>query len=72
MRLKLSRFIESDLDDIANEIAQDSPRRAVTFIQDIRAKFHEIRHNRYFINPAPASGMRRHDDRWQLRHPLSS
>lgn len=45
MQLELSRFIESDLDDIANYIAQDNPRRAATFIRDIRAKFHEIRHN---------------------------
>lgn len=43
MRLELSRFVEGDLDDIANYIAQDNPRRAVTFIQDIRAKFQDIR-----------------------------
>ena len=42
MRLELSRFIEGDLDDIASYIAQDNPRRAVTFIQDIRAKFEDI------------------------------
>jgi len=42
MRLELSRFIEGDLDDIAAYIAQDNPHRAVTFIQDIRAKFQEI------------------------------
>ena len=42
MRLELSRFIESDLDDIAHYIAQDNPRRAVTFIQDIRAKFRSV------------------------------
>lgn len=43
MRLELSRFIEGDLDDIAHYIAQDNPRRAVTFIQDIRAKFETVR-----------------------------
>lgn len=42
IQLKLSRFIEGDLDDIANFIAQDNPRRAVTFIKQIRAKFSEI------------------------------
>ena len=42
MRLELSRFIEGDLDDIAHYIAQDNPRRAVTFIQDIRAKFRSV------------------------------
>lgn len=45
MRLEFSRFIEGDLDHIADYIAQDNPQRAVTFIQDIRTKFHEIRNN---------------------------
>ena len=39
MRLELSRFIESDLDDIAGYIGQDNPRRAVTFVQDIRVTY---------------------------------
>ena len=42
MRLELSAFVESDLDEIAAFIADDNPGRAVTFIQDIRAKFHVI------------------------------
>jgi plasmid stabilization system protein ParE len=42
MKLELSSYIESDLDNIADYIAQDNPRRAVTFIQDIRAKFFDI------------------------------
>lgn len=42
MRLALSGFVEGDLDEIASYIAQDNPRRAVTFIQDIRAKFQDI------------------------------
>lgn len=42
MRLEFSRFIEGDLDDIASFIAQDTPRRAATFIRDIRAKFLDI------------------------------
>lgn len=45
MRLELSPFIENDLDDIADYIAQDNPSRAVTFIQDIRAKFQDIHRN---------------------------
>lgn len=45
MRLELSHFIESDLDDIADYSAQDNPGRAVSFIKDIRAKFHDIHHN---------------------------
>lgn len=45
MRLELSRFVESDLDDIAGYIAQDNPHRAVTFIQEIRARFRKISKN---------------------------
>jgi len=41
MRLQLSCYIEGDLDGIADYIAQDNPHRAVTFIQDIRTKFHD-------------------------------
>lgn len=42
MQIELSHYVESDLDAIADFIAQDNPRRAVTFIQDIRKKFHDI------------------------------
>ena len=42
MQIELSRYIESDLDVIADFIAQDNPGRAVTFIQDIREKFFAI------------------------------
>ena len=45
MQLKFSRFIEGDLDDIADFIAQDNPRRAVTFIKEIRLKFREVLKN---------------------------
>lgn len=60
MRLELSRFVESDLDDIADYIAQDNPRRAITFIQEIQAKFHEIRHNPllYQLRPEIGEGAR--------------
>jgi toxin ParE1/3/4 len=42
MRVELSRFIESDLEAIADWIAEDNPRRAVTFIQEIREAFGRI------------------------------
>jgi plasmid stabilization system protein ParE len=42
MRLERSAFIEGDLDEIAEHIAKDNPRRAVTFIHDIRTKFRDI------------------------------
>ncbi|MFA6970428.1 MAG: type II toxin-antitoxin system RelE/ParE family toxin [Gallionella sp.] len=56
MQLELSRYIESDLDDIANYIAQDNPHRAVTFIQDIRAKFFDIQRNPLICQLRPDIG----------------
>lgn len=56
MRLELSRFVEGDLDGIASYIAQDNPLRAVSFIQEIRAKFHEIRHNPLLYQLRPDIG----------------
>ncbi len=42
MRVEFSRFIAGDLETIGDFIAQDNPRRAVTFIQEIRAKIRLI------------------------------
>ena len=56
MKLEISSFIEGDLDDIASYIAQDNPRRAVTFIQDIRAKFLEVQRNPLLYQLRPDIG----------------
>jgi plasmid stabilization system protein ParE len=56
MQLELSRYIEGDLDDIADYIAQDNPRRAVTFIQEIRSKFFDIRRNPLIYQLHPEIG----------------
>jgi len=56
MRLELSGYIEGDLDSIADYIAQDNPHRAVTFIQDIRAKFHDIQHHPLIYQSRPDIG----------------
>lgn len=42
MRVEFSSFVESDLDAIADYIAQDNPARAVTFLAEIRAKLHAV------------------------------
>lgn len=55
-RLEFSGFIESDLDDIADYIAQDNPIRAVTFIKDIRTKFNEIRRTPLIYQSRPEIG----------------
>ena len=56
MQLEFSRFVESDLDDIAGYIAQDNPRRAVTFIQEIRVKLQEIGRNPLLYQLRPEIG----------------
>ena len=56
MKLEISSFIEGDLDDIASYIAQDNPSRAVTFIQDIRAKFLEVQRNPLLYQLRPDIG----------------
>jgi toxin ParE1/3/4 len=40
MRIEFSRWVESDLDAIADDISQDNPRRALTFIREIGQKIH--------------------------------
>jgi toxin ParE1/3/4 len=42
MRLDLSRFVESDLEAIASFIAEDNPRRAVSFLHQIRQKIFAV------------------------------
>jgi plasmid stabilization system protein ParE len=42
MRVELSPYVEGDLEEIADWIAQDNPRRAVTFIREIREGFRRI------------------------------
>jgi toxin ParE1/3/4 len=42
VRVELSGFVERDLEEIADWIAEDNPRRAVTFVQEIREAFRRI------------------------------
>jgi plasmid stabilization system protein ParE len=42
MRVEFSRFVESDLEEIADWIAEDNPGRAVSFIQEFREAFRRI------------------------------
>lgn len=60
MQMELSRYVESDLDAIADFIALDNPRRAVTFIQDIRNKFYGIQREPliYQLRPDIGEGAR--------------
>lgn len=56
MRLRISHFIESDLNDIAEYIAQDNPQRALTVIEDIEARFLEISMNPLIYQLRPEIG----------------
>ena len=56
MRLELSAFVEPDLDEVATFIAQDNPRRAVTFIQEIRGKFSDIQQSPLLYQLRPDIG----------------
>jgi toxin ParE1/3/4 len=56
MQIELSRYIEGDLDVIADFIAQDNPSRALTFIQDIRKKFSDIQRDPLIYQLRPDIG----------------
>ena len=58
MRLEFSAFVEIDLDEIAAFIADDNPERAVTFIQDISAKFRLIQRTPLLYQLRPDIGKR--------------
>jgi toxin ParE1/3/4 len=60
MRVELSSFVESDLDAIADYIAQDNPKRAVRFIREIRAQIHTVGQNPllYQLRPEIGEGAR--------------
>jgi toxin ParE1/3/4 len=42
MRLEFSRWVEGDLEAIADYIAEDNPARAVSFLGEIRTKIRAI------------------------------
>ncbi len=42
MRVELSAYVETDLDEIATYIAADHPARAVTFLDEIETLFKRI------------------------------
>ena len=56
MRLEFSPYVEDDLDAIAGYIARDNPRRAVTFLQEIRAELRVIARNPLLYRLRPEIG----------------
>jgi toxin ParE1/3/4 len=60
MRVEFSRFVEGDLDAIADYIAQDNPTRAVSFLHEIGAQIHAVGRNPllYQLRPEIGEGAR--------------
>jgi toxin ParE1/3/4 len=56
MRIELSRFIEPDVEAIGDYIAQDNPRRAITFVREIREKIRSIGQNPLLYRLHPEIG----------------
>ena len=56
MRLELSRWVEDDLETIADFIAEDSPLRAVRFIRDLGQKMRRIAEQPLLYQPRPDIG----------------
>jgi toxin ParE1/3/4 len=56
MLVELSSFIESDLEAIADYIAQDNPIRAVSFIREIREELRLVGQNPLLYQLRPAIG----------------
>jgi toxin ParE1/3/4 len=45
MKVEFSAFVEGDLEVIADYIAQDNPRRAVSFIHEMREQIRTVGKN---------------------------
>ena len=60
MRTEISRFIQSDIEAIANYIAEDNPARAVSCIREIRDAIRLIGQNPllYQLRPEVGEGAR--------------
>jgi plasmid stabilization system protein ParE len=56
VRIEVSRFVAGDLDAIADYIAQDNPRRALSFIQQIRAQILALGHRPLYFPLRPGLG----------------
>jgi plasmid stabilization system protein ParE len=56
MLVELSSFIESDLEAIADYIAQDNPMRAVSFIREIRVELRLVGQNPLLYQLRPEIG----------------
>ena len=56
MRLEFSRFVEGDLEAIGDYIAQDNPKRAVSFIREMRERIRAVGENPLIYRVRPEIG----------------
>jgi len=56
MRVEFSKFVESDLEAIADYIEQDNPRRAVSFIREMRERIQKVGRNPLAYRVRPELG----------------
>jgi len=56
VRLEFSRFVESDLEAIADYIAEDNPKRAVSFIGEMRERIRAVGENPMVYRLRPELG----------------
>lgn len=56
MRVELSRWIDGDLESIADYIAADSPRHALEFLRKLRAKIFQLGRQPEFYSLRPEIG----------------
>lgn len=57
MRLEFQPQAERDLEEIGDYIAQDNPRRAISFLQELRAQCRKIMMAPQAYRPRPELGM---------------
>ncbi|MGD0295077.1 MAG: type II toxin-antitoxin system RelE/ParE family toxin [Terracidiphilus sp.] len=60
MRLRLSPHVPGDLEEIADYIAQDSPRQAIRLLRELRSRMQEIAKHpaHYQLRPEIGEGAR--------------
>jgi plasmid stabilization system protein ParE len=64
MRIEFSQFIEGDLEAIGDYIALDNPRRAVSFVREIRATVRMVGRQPLIYRLRPEIGKGRESRSW--------
>lgn len=65
MRVEFSRWVEGDLETIGDFIAEDNPRRALSYIRETATRLNALAANRCSISFAPRSAPMRVSPWWE-------